>query len=100
MDAEIVKYIVEGLAGPAAAMLILLAVLFGVWKLVNKGLDALSKHLENIEQLFGESKNELKELNTRVHEIGNTLDKHIIIVDTRINALENRIDKLEERKSR
>jgi len=90
--------LINSIAGPFGAMLLLAGVLYGLAKLAVRAMDIIGTHLTNIEKLFGQSKDELRNLNERVHDIGNTLDKHIAIVDTRLGNLENRLERLEERR--
>jgi len=90
--------VINGLNGPASYAILLVLVLYFVGKTVNKFLDSFSGHLSNIEKLFSESKQELANINDQVLRLSHSLDKHVLIVDTRIKSIETRLERMEDRK--
>lgn len=84
---------------PELALVALLIVLiaYGIQRLFNAGFRLLGKHLENIDENFKSVANDLNGLRTDVTKIAQKLESHAEIVQDKIEDLDKRVTRLEDK---
>ena len=84
---------------PELALIALLIVLvaFGVQKLFTAGFRLLGNHLENIDENFKSVAADLSGLRTDVTKIAQKLESHAEIVQDKIEDLDRRVTRLEDK---
>ncbi len=84
---------------PELALVALMFVLvaYGVQKLFNAGFRLLGKHLENIDENFKSVASDLNGLRTDVTKIAQKLESHAEIVQDKIEDLDKRVTRLEDK---
>jgi uncharacterized protein YoxC len=81
----------------ALVALLIVVVAYGVQKLFNAGFKLLGNHLENIDENFKSVASDLSGLRTDVTKIAQKLESHAEIVQDKIDDLDRRVTRLEDR---
>lgn len=84
----------------AIVALILVLVAFGLQRLFNAGFNLLSEHLQNIDDNFKSVAKDLGGLRVDVAKVAERLEAREEVVDTKINELNRRVTRLEDREER
>lgn len=83
MEESIVK-IVESLAGPAGAMILLAVVLYGVWKLLDRWISVFNEHAEKLSASLTKIADDIHELREDISQVA----KQVAIHEVRITHIE------------
>lgn len=84
----------------AIIALILILVVFGLERLFNAGFKLLGEHLQNIDDNFKSVAKDLGGLRVDVAKVAERLEAREEVVDTKINELDRRVTRLEDRGER
>jgi flagellar capping protein FliD len=84
----------------AVIVLLLMLVGFGIQRLFNTGFKLLADHLQNIDGNFKSVAKDLGGLRVDVAKVAERLEAREEVVDTKINELDRRVTRLEDRGER
>lgn len=84
----------------AVIFILLILVGFGIQRLFNTGFKLLADHLQNIDGNFKSVANDIGGLRIDVAKVAERLEAREEVVDTKINELDRRVTRLEDRGER
>lgn len=81
----------------ALIALIIIMVAYGIQKLFIAGFKLLGKHLENIDNNFKSVASDMSGLRTDVIKIADKLENHVELVQNRLEDMDKRVTRLEDK---